>query len=198
MSRSLWSDRSGAGAAEFALVLPILTAFLFGTIDGGRYLWAVNQAEKATQMGVRMAVVTSPVASGLSSENYATTGYGLNAGDPISADKLSAVTCDDKACTCTGTCPSSLSHDDTAFTNLVARMAAIDPAIGAGNVLVIYQGSGLGFAGDPGGMQISPTITVKLRDMRFTSIATLSLVDVRLPTAAASLTAEDASGTQSE
>ncbi|WP_246444371.1 TadE family protein [Sphingomonas sediminicola] len=51
----------GATAAEFAMVLPLLILFLFGIIDVGRYMWTLNQVEKATQMGARMAVVTNMV-----------------------------------------------------------------------------------------------------------------------------------------
>ena len=54
-----------ASAAEFALVLPLLLILLFGTIDAGRFLWAMNRAEKATQMGARYAIVTDPVSTGL-------------------------------------------------------------------------------------------------------------------------------------
>ena len=42
-------NRSGASAAEFALVLPILLILLLGIIDAGRWLWTYNRAEKATQ-----------------------------------------------------------------------------------------------------------------------------------------------------
>ena len=49
--------------AEFALVLPVALLFLLGIVDAGRYLYEVNQLEKATQMGARFAVVTDPVAS---------------------------------------------------------------------------------------------------------------------------------------
>ena len=57
----LCRDRSGAGAAEFALVLPLFLMFLLGIIDAGRYMWEHNRAEKATQMGTRYAVVTDMV-----------------------------------------------------------------------------------------------------------------------------------------
>ena len=56
------SDRA-ASAVEFAMVLPLLLLFLLGIIDVGRYMWALNTAEKATQMGARYAVVSDPVAN---------------------------------------------------------------------------------------------------------------------------------------
>ena len=62
----LLRDRSAASAAEFALVLPLLIVFLLGIIDAGRFMWEYNEAEKATQMGARYAVVADPAATGLS------------------------------------------------------------------------------------------------------------------------------------
>ena len=58
-------DRSGAAAAESALVVPIALLFLLGIMDVGRYVWVINEAEKAVQMGTRYAVATSVVAEGL-------------------------------------------------------------------------------------------------------------------------------------
>ena len=61
--RRLLNSEGAASAAEFALVLPLLLLLLFGIIDAGRFMWECNRAEKATQMGVRFAVVTDPVPS---------------------------------------------------------------------------------------------------------------------------------------
>ena len=43
------------------IILIILILLLLGMIDVGRYMWALNELEKATQMGARMAVVTTMV-----------------------------------------------------------------------------------------------------------------------------------------
>lgn len=64
-------DENGGPAAEFALVLPVALLFLAGIIDVGRYMWTYNEAEKATQMGVRYAVATDAVASGLAEYSFA-------------------------------------------------------------------------------------------------------------------------------
>ncbi len=69
-SKSLLRDRSAASAAEFALVLPLLLLFLFGIIDAGRFMWEYNKAEKATQVGVREAVVTDVIPGGLATASY--------------------------------------------------------------------------------------------------------------------------------
>ena len=63
--RRLWTQCDGAIGAEFALVFPTLLLFLLGIIDVGRYMWSINQLEKATQIGARMAVVTDMIPGGL-------------------------------------------------------------------------------------------------------------------------------------
>ena len=49
-----------------------------------------------------------------------------------------------------------------AFDTIVTRMGYMKPDIAASNVRVSYRGSGLGFAGDPNGMEIAPLVTVEL------------------------------------
>ena len=44
---------------------PLLPVLLLGLIDAGRFMWEYNQAEKATQMGVRYAVSTDLVPAGI-------------------------------------------------------------------------------------------------------------------------------------
>src|SRR4029079_2329055 len=53
MLRHLWRDERAASAAEFGLIVPILTLLLFSVIDAGRFMWEYNRAEKATQAGAR-------------------------------------------------------------------------------------------------------------------------------------------------
>ena len=199
-------DTSGATAAEFTLVLPLLLILLFGIIDGGRFLWESNRAEKATQVGVRMAVVTNVLAPGLVSEDYTgkvVGGVTIKAGDPIPAGALGIIQCKNSGgCTCkTAPCPSSLGTMDSAtFGKVVARMTAIDPNITADNVVVSYSGSGLGTAGDGGStsMDMSPLVTVELTGVKFVPVTSLLLASMTLPSFKSTLTAEDASGQYSE
>ena len=197
-------DRRGASAAEFALVLPLLLILLFGIIDGGRFLWETNKAEKATQMGVRMAVVTNVLAPGLISEDYTVASGGrpaVKAGDTIPATALGLIECTSSlGCICkTPPCPSPGTMDPT-FGKIVARMTAIDPNITAANVKVSYSGSGLGTAGDGGAlsMDISPFVTVSVQNLKFVPITSLLLATLDMPSFSSTLTAEDASGQYSE
>jgi Flp pilus assembly protein TadG len=167
--RRLWQDCRGGPAAEFALVLPLLILFLFGIIDVGRLMWTWNQAEKAAQMGVRLAVVTAPVASGLTSYSYATAGT-VSQGNVVPQSLFGGIRCNNSTCTClnqSGTCPFGTTRNGTAFTAIVTRMAGLKSDIAAANVVIDYTYSGLGFAGDPNGPDVAPLVTVKLQNLHF-------------------------------
>lgn len=195
--RPLLRDSGGASAAEFALVLPLLILLLLGIIDAGRFMWEFNQAEKATQMGARMAVVTNPVAPGLAAGNFVGQS-GLADGDFIPASAFGVLECTSTTCTCkTAPCPFGAGPTVTAaFNPIVARMKAMKGDIAAANVVITYRGSGLGYAGAPG-MDISPLISVSLRGLTFRPIYLAGLVNFAMPDFATTLTAEDSAGTAS-
>ena len=204
--RCLGQSKSGATAAEFAIVLPLFLILLFGIIDGGRYLWEYNQAEKATQVGVRMAVVTNVLSSGLESADYTgqtIDGVTIQPGGTIPAAALGTMVCTSTGCTCdtskgaVAPCPDPGTFDSDTFNNvLLARMQQIDPAIKAENVVVRYSGSGLGFA-SAGQMEISPLTTVTLTGMKFVPITSFLFAQITMPDLSATLTSEDASGSYS-
>lgn len=199
MSRdqSLLRDTSGAGAAEFALILPLLLLFLLGLIDAGRFMWEYNRAEKATQMGARYAVVTDLVPAGLADYSFAIDG-GIVAGQPVPESSFEEAVCDDASCTCTGTVCSSLDYDPAAFANIVQRMAAMYPRIEPENVEVQYRNVGLGYSGDPNGPDVVLLVTVRLTGMNFQPLTTLIFsAAVGMPDFRAALTLEDGSGTVS-
>jgi len=192
-------DVTGA-AAEFVLVLPLALLFLIGIIDGGRYFYEVNEGEKATQIGVRWAVATDVIAPGLEAESYVgktVNGATLTQGDTIPEGALGTVTCDNVSCACSQTpCPTTLGYDSAAFNRLLNRMQLIKGDIAAENLVVEYRGSGLGFAGDPNGMDIAPLTTVRLRNMTFPSTVLFG-TQINLPSFSSTMTMEDGDGTGS-
>lgn len=203
----LLRDRRGGGAAEFALVIPLMLFLLFGIIDAGRALWEWNRAEKATQMGARYAIVTDVIPAAIVANDYLGDPYckvngvtqNCTAGDSINdVAALGKLTCTATSCTCEagGNCPSA-TIGATAFANLVTRMAAMKPDITAANVRVIFRGSGIGFAGDPNGMQVVPLVTVELTGLVFRPIMLFNTVALNLPSFATTLSAESSLGTQS-
>src|SRR5262249_20582461 len=65
----LWRDASGATLVEFTLVAPLLFLLTFGIVDFGNAFFQWNQAAKAAQLGARLATVSTPVWTALSSLN---------------------------------------------------------------------------------------------------------------------------------
>jgi hypothetical protein len=198
----LMRDRSGGGGAEFTLVLPLVILFLFGIIDTGRFMWSYNQAEKATQMGVRYAVATDLVPSGLSTHSFTAGGVPAGSAVPSSSsggtDWFGTATCTSTGCTCTGTAGVCGTHNSTAFENIVTRMQAIYGPITSNRVEVQYRNVGLGFAGDPNGPDVAPLVTVRLTGMTFRPLTFMFFkANLTMPDFRAALTLEDGTGTGS-
>ena len=56
---SFRDDSSGAAAVEMALMLPLLLMLVFGTFEGGHYLWSEHKVVKAVRNGARYAARTN-------------------------------------------------------------------------------------------------------------------------------------------
>lgn len=201
--RPMLRDDRGAGAAEFALVLPLLLLLLLGIIDAGRFMWEYNRAEKATQMGVRYAVVTNLVPAALTDYSFAVDEADADkvaAGDSVPIENFESASCNLIACDpCVGgdIC-ANIGYDGDAFAAIVGRMKAIYPQISAENVKIVYRNVGLGFSGDPTGPDVAALVTVTLDQpprLKFQPIVTtLFGVSVPMPDFRASLTLEDGQG----
>ncbi|KFG89642.1 TadE-like protein [Sphingobium herbicidovorans NBRC 16415] len=199
--KSLIRDNRASSAAEFALVLPLLLIFLLGILDVGRLMWTWNKAEKATQIGVRYAVVTDVAAGELSDFKF-TVDAGVGQGNAVPATVFDYLICtEDNDCSdCSGTACNSIdpSLDSDAFDALVGRMQTMFREIGSENVEVEYRNVGLGFAGDPNGADVSPLVTVRFREdnpITFTPILSQIFgVTISLPSFSAALTMEDGQG----
>ena len=83
------------------------------------------------------------------------------------------------------------------FTAILTRMQKIMPELNASNLTITYQGSGLGYAGDPSGMQISPLVTVQVTGLTWQPISGFLFINAPYPTVSATLSAEDSVGSQS-
>ena len=117
--RVLRGDERGTGAVEFALIGLLLFIVSFGIIDFGLAYWQWVMAEKATQVGVRKAVVSNMLATGLTSwpigAGSSADGTLCVSGTTIIPDcSFSPIVCTSTAkgsapsCSCTGgTCPTS-------------------------------------------------------------------------------------------
>jgi Flp pilus assembly protein TadG len=193
--KALLRDERGASAAEFALALPLLIILLLGILDAGRFMWEYNQAEKATQMGARFAVVTDLVPAGLQNYSFAINN-GVLAGTPVPTSLFEEAVCDTNSCTCTpggGVC-STIGYNATAFDQIVARMKYFYGPLTDANVRVEYRNVGLGYAGDPNGPDVAPLVTVRLTGLSFQPLSTMAIGrGVTMPDFRAALTLEDGS-----
>jgi Flp pilus assembly pilin Flp len=202
--RHLLHNQHASTAAEFALILPLVTLFIFGMIDVGRYMWTANKSEKATQMGARYAVVTAPVPSGLAAYDYTAT---LAPGETIPASAYGTMTCGtdtalgDPTCTCVAggnPCPWGTGVTVASFTAIYERVKAFLPEVSREHVKIDYSPSGLGYAGDPTGPDIYPVVTVRLQDFTFRPISAFSFdLSTPMPDFSYSLTMEDSLGAAS-
>jgi Flp pilus assembly pilin Flp len=170
-------DENGGPLVEVAIILPILILFLFGGVDFMNALYQWNAAAKAVQIGARIAAVSDPVASGLSSISDDALSSSLVSGSPMPDF---TVECDggEAACACvSGACDGMGSYSAEAMGLIVygragkdtcappasqyfAGMCNVYAAIAPQYVTVVYKQTGLGYAGRSFGPV--PTITVSL------------------------------------
>ncbi len=180
--RPLWRDEAGTALVEATVLIPILFVFLLGSVDFLNAFYQWTAATKAVQVGARLAAVSDPVATGLTgSTNIATLAVSSTVllGDAMPDFQ---VTCASAACTCTrGTCPGMGSYSAAAMSTIVfgrgsaacndatsyynVGMCDIFQSITAANVRIVYDQTGLGFAGRAAGPV--PTITVSLQNLNF-------------------------------
>jgi len=205
-SRSLTACRRGASAAEFAMVLPLLLLLIFGIIDGGRFLWEMNRAQKATQYGARFAAVTQMVPAGLANYSFATDSEVpvVPAGAAVPRTSFTSVSCTAAGCAVgdpaddckIGERPvgPSPGFDPAALERIARRMRLSYPAVQETNVRLTYCNVGLGFAGDPYGPDIAPQIIVSLTGLDFVPLTSLLLATLPLPASSGSMTLEDGIG----
>lgn len=223
--RRFGSHTGAASAAEFALILPAALLLLFGIIDVGRYVWQLNQYEKAVQMGARYAVATKVLSVPLRQADFASatlpfcTGKtaALGAGETICAEAMRPLVCTSTKCECLagggfcGEAKDSTTFDSTQFSNIVSRMAVVTPRFQLANVRVEYAGSGIGYVGDPAVSSsctagstdaacqlpdIAPIVTVRLVGLTYRPITLGPLeYNIPYPPFSYSLTMEDGDGT---
>jgi Flp pilus assembly protein TadG len=189
--QQLQRNHSGVTGVEFALISSLVFTLIVGVIDASMLMWTWNRAEKATQMGARFAAVTTIVAPGL---NIDWTSTGAIGGQPVPVGSISP---NPVICT-SGSC-SGYGYSAAAFNSIVARMVLISPNITAANVVVEYEHVGLGYAGDPNGLDVAPIITVRLRNLQYRPQLGVLFGGLifTLPGFAASMPIEDGAGSVS-
>jgi hypothetical protein len=182
----------------------LLLVLTCGLVEFSLAFFQWNSASKATQLGARLAAVSSPVSSDLT----ALTGLegGAAAGDPFPSFV--------RVCNgSTQTCSNGGIYNAAAMDTLVygrggsttcgtigadgyPGMCDVFTRVRPQNVIVTYRQTGLGFAGRPGGPV--PTITVELTGLTFNFVflgKLLGLGPIAMPAMKTTATGEDLSTT---
>jgi Flp pilus assembly protein TadG len=162
----LLRDIEGSVLVQTTIVIPIFLSLVLGTVDATYMFFEWALANKAVYIGARTAIVSDPVAQGITTFTYTSTPgqYCFNQTtllpDPTANCPfvLNWVNC--TGTSSSGSCDHSFTFNNTVFTNYIfPRMQAVYPRLQRQNVTVSYQTNGLGFVGEsatPGAMSGLP------------------------------------------
>ena len=188
---------------EFTVTALVFFLVLFGIVEFSYLYYQWNAATKAVQLGARLAAISNPISSDLS------TLTGLS-GSVFPGDAMPAFDrqCSGATATCTnGTygaagvvAMNALVYGrggGTSCSDTGPNMGMCDvfDRIRPQNVIVRYQYTGLGYAGRPGGPV--PTITVSLTNLNYNFLflnALLGRVSTPIPALSTTMTGEDLKG----
>ena len=166
--RTFLRDRTGAVMAEFAFAGIFMVMLMMSVVELTSALWVWNSAAKAVQIGARLAAISAPVSSDL------TTMTGLEGGAaPGAAMPYFIRTCNGATSSCSGGTYNAAAmnwivrgSDGVCGTTVGARgICDLYPRVQPQNVVITYEQTGMGFAGRPGGPV--PSITVKVQNLQF-------------------------------
>jgi Flp pilus assembly protein TadG len=187
-------DEDGANLVEFSLVVLLFLFLLFAIIDFGRIANAWVGANKATQIGARIAAVRPPACTGVPEMNVRGSAATPNFGSLCRAGNG---TCADPGpVTCVGDATNATANE--IFT---AVRPLLPPGTQINNLRFRYTfDPNLGFLGGP----YVPMVTVELEGVNFTYVSQLGIFiqaltgnasnvgdDLAIPRMSVSLPAED-------
>lgn len=155
LMRRVWKSGDAAAAVEFALVCVPLLLISVGIMEIGFAFYQWLAAEKGAQMGVRQAVVSSPVASGLTNitGKLSTNEFG-DRPMPVYNSTVCSVT------NGSGSCTNGYTYSAAAMGSITASVRKIFPRATAENISIEYKYAPLGFVGRPCG--VVPSVTLRL------------------------------------
>ncbi|WP_296740480.1 TadE/TadG family type IV pilus assembly protein [Mesorhizobium sp.] len=194
---------------EMAIAMTLLLTLTLGFVDFGYAFYQWNAATKAVQIGARMASISDPVASALTTAAPTTT-----PGAPVVAGAYGPFVCSYTGTT--GSCTNSGAFSAAAFsrifrgdtantnddvcpslgTNQRPGMCHFFPGLQRSNVVVTYTATGLGYQTRLGGPV--PTITVSLQNVNFQFFflgGLLGFGNFNMPSMLSTVTGEDLKST---
>lgn len=219
-ARQLWTDQHGAAMVEMAIVLPVLLVLVLGYIDFGHAFYQWNAANKAVQVGARLASISSPIPNGLKATVNAipsgtTNGSGDPAapGDAVNAGAFnylcSATNAGVASCTCSGSACVIDTMNQAAFSLIYAGddavcqgsgttgrpgMCDFFPGVTRSEVRIRYEATGLGYWTRPDGPVPTITVSIERHPFEFFFLGgLLNFANITMPSMLSTVTGEDLS-----
>jgi len=197
-------EQTAAITVEFVVVMTFFITVTFFVIEVAIAQFWWQTAEKAVQIGARLAVVSNPAVTAITSSTTNPLASGGAFGQPCPSNcDVSGLTGCTSATSCTWTCTGGgAGCSTTPFNYIVNRMRQMYVPIQNSNVTITYTYTGLGYAGGP----LTPTVTVTLSNvplkLGFISIignlmGTSAAPFFQIPTMSATITGEDLQSSQS-
>jgi Flp pilus assembly pilin Flp len=218
MARSgFQKEQTGAAMIEMTIVAALLLTLVLGFVDFGFAFYQWNAATKAVQVGARLAVVSTPVPTGLIAESNTTdvslVGVQMSPGQfsySCTADAAGVASCTrcdaDDVCTAAGATQADFDLiyggdrvspiDCSAPSPGRPGMCDFFPALDPENVRIEYVATGLGYWTRPGGPV--PTVRVSLQNVQFQFFFLSGLLgfgQIAMPSMLSTITGEDLSTT---
>jgi len=205
-SANFGREESGSTMVEMTIAMPLLLTLLLGFVDFGYAFYQWNAADKAVQVGARLARISTPVASGLALEAN-TPADTTQIGNAVPANTYNYICTANSAgtvsCVCgTGATCQDLTASQAAFDFIYngstsrAGMQKFLPTLLKSEVRIQYQASGLGYWTRPGGPV--PTITVSITNHPFQFFflgGLLGFTNITMPSMLSTVTGEDMKST---
>ena len=213
MHRRFAEDQTGAAMVEMTIVVTLLFTLLLGFVDFGYAFYQWNAANKAVQVGARLAVVSDPIPDGMLLEG-ATAPSSDDIGVAVPADEFHYVCTATAAGVASCTCEAGTTCEDVTVSE--AGQAAFelildgDPAGDAprpgmrdffsglepDQIQIEYVATGLGYWTRPGGPVPTVRVSVINRTFQFFFLSgLLSFTPITMPDMLSTVTGEDLSTT---
>jgi Flp pilus assembly protein TadG len=211
--RRFWREETGAAMIELTIAAVLLLTLVLGFVDFGNLFYQWNAANKAVQVGARLASISDPVPGQLLDETT-TAPSTADVGNQVPAGSYDYVCTTTNAwattCTCNattlGTCPASTDVTPNAFQRIYfgddgrcggsvsgrPGMCDFFPALKPSEVKIEYVATGLDYWTRPGGP--IPTIKVSLMNVPFKFFflsGLLGFANITMPSMLSTVTGED-------
>lgn len=192
-ARRFLSDERAAASIEYVILLLPLIALVFTSFQIALAYHFALTAQKAVELGARIAAVRDAAHRGMPSTNALDAASGMVNGDPCG---LGACVDPGGPWTCSGADVGGVDCDAAAFNEIFAEVGRIAYLLEPADLTVRYSYGRLGFAGGP----FTPIVEVIIEERPFFLQFFFNLAfgsgedasrELRLPAVAASAIAED-------